>query len=431
MTGIPLEGKMSDARTFFESNLLAWLRPHEEAVKERANAVVDAVRQDLLFVAIDLDNDDDGQLIFETLNSLGTPLLPSDLVKNLLFRQALSDGLNTDNLYAAHWEMFEHESDYWRARVAIGRRERTRLDVFLQFYLTLKLAREPVMTHQFREYRDAFRDGKLGTTVEALADFAYHAKLYQGFEQAKTGAAGNLRHVLEVLDSSVPNPLVLGFSSKVGDSGDRTAMLAILESYLMRRFLCGLGTKQYNRTIADLIAKLNDIGWSSVNFRSLLLGLEGQNSLWPTDEAVIQRQAERAAYGNIRGVGLSLALSRVEESMRTEKSEGGWNTRTPLTIEHLMPQKWEEHWPLADPSNIESKHARNDQVNWIGNLTVLTKKLNSSISNGSWETKKRHLNEHTVLLMNSSLATSDSWDEERIRSRSASLGRRFCKIWLR
>jgi hypothetical protein len=431
MTDSAATGRFGEAAAYFRGVVRAWLGEVPDTAKEKAAAFVSTVRQDLVFVAIDLDNDDDGQLIFETLNSLGTPLLPSDLVKNLLFREAVAEGLDTDKVYRDYWQEFERDGDYWRAKTSVGRRERHRLDLFLQYYLTYKLGGEAVQAHQFRDYREAFRDGLFGTTLEAIADFARHANFFREFEQAKSGSAGSLRHVLDILDASVPNPLVLGIYANVESHAERAAMLATIESYLMRRFLCGLTAKNLNRVTADLIVTLRELGWTNATLQARLLTYEGNSTQWPDDGFVIWRQTASAAYGDIRGTGIAYVLSRVEASLRTGKSEAGWNTRSPLTLEHLMPQKWDEHWPLPEGSDETDRMARNALINRIGNLTILTKRLNSSISNGSWASKRRHLNEHTVLLMNSALAGLEVWDETAILARCEDLGNRFCKLWPR
>lgn len=431
MTDKAPAGLMSQAAEFFEDRVMDWLKPKADGVKDRADALVTALKQDLVFVAIDLDNDDDGQLIFETLNSLGTPLLASDLVKNLLFREAMAQKLNTEQLYTQNWEPFEKNHDYWRAKVKVGRRERTRLDLFLQYYLTYKLGKEPVLAHQFRDYRDAFRDGKFGSTSEAMADFARHAQLWKEFDQAKEGAAGSLRHVLDLMDASVPNPLILGFFANVPQGVERDQMLAMLESYLFRRLLCYLTTKRLNLTTADLITTLHKNGWNSQALKNALMVFEGNSTVWPDDNAVINRLCHKPLYNWVRGTSIAYALSRVEASMRTDKSERNWNPRTPLTIEHIMPQQWEENWPMREGSTDDDKDRRNELINHVGNLTVLTQKLNSSISNGPWQDKRTHLNRHTVLLINSALAGQETWNEDAIATRSADLSKRFCALWPR
>jgi len=431
MAGTSGESRMHEARAYFETKLAEWLKAGEVTTRDRADAMVAALKQDLVFVAINLDNDDDGQLIFETLNSLGTPLLPSDLVKNLLFRAAIDEDLDTNLLYDAHWQMFEADAAYWREVVTIGRRQRTRLDMFLQYYLTYKLRREPIQAHLFREYRDAHLDGLFGSTTKALSDFAAHARLFQEFDQAAHGdAAGSLRHVLNLLDASVPNPLVLGIYANVPAGTERDAMLASIESYLIRRFLCAYTTKAYNRIVAEVLSNLSKTEWSLDNLRANLLSYDGTTNGWPTDEEVSKRLREKNTYGDIRGVGIAFVLSRVENAMRGDKSEKHWNTRSPMTIEHIMPRQWKEHWRLASetPERVEQREAR---VNRIGNLTILTQKLNTSISNGPWVNKRTQLNAHTVLLMNSELAALEDWDEQQIDARTERLIGHILLAWPR
>ena len=83
------------------------------------------------------------------------------------------------------------------------------------------------------------------------------------------------------------------------------------------------------------------------------------------------------------------------------------------------------------PDDEEATRYREEMINRIGNLTVLTTKMNSSISNRSWNHKRGALNEHAVLLMNSALASLPDWNESSIEERSSKLGHQFCQIWPR
>lgn len=96
-----------------------------------------------------------------------------------------------------------------------------------------------------------------------------------------------------------------------------------------------------------------------------------------------------------------------------------------------MPRRWEEHWPLPALDDEMAKNARNDLLDRMGNLTVLTRKLNISISNGAWDVKRKHLQQHSVLLINSNLITRETWDEEAIEGRSLALADQFCRLWPR
>lgn len=116
---------------------------------------------------IDLDQDDDAQEIFETLNALGTPLLPADLVKNYLFRRAEALKENTEKLYSSYWQNFDVEKSYWREQVRQGRLKRARLDLFLNHYLALMTGDEIIISQMFLDYR-AFVENSTGMLPSQL-----------------------------------------------------------------------------------------------------------------------------------------------------------------------------------------------------------------------------------------------------------------------
>lgn len=99
------------------------------------------------------------------------------------------------------------------------------------------------------------------------------------------------------------------------------------------------------------------------------------------------------------------------------------------TVEHLMPQKWRKHWP-ADLTE-EQETARDSVLDQIGNLTLLTQKLNSKVSNGAWTTKRADLINHDdVLLTRDATALEPPvWDEEAIEARTCELVEEILTIW--
>jgi hypothetical protein len=102
-----------------------------------------------------------------------------------------------------------------------------------------------------------------------------------------------------------------------------------------------------------------------------------------------------------------------------------------LTVEHVLPQSWEAHWPLPDGADPEeARNERQNLLHTIGNLTLLSSKLNPMVSNGSWETKRAEISKHTVLHLNKALVESEHWDEEAIRARSRALLLRAERLWL-
>jgi hypothetical protein len=74
---------------------------------------------------------------------------------------------------------------------------------------------------------------------------------------------------------------------------------------------------------------------------------------------------------------------------------------------------------------------RDRLVHTLGNLTLLTGKLNSKVSNAAWNTKRAALQEHDVLKLNVDLlgTAGDTWTDAKIRGRTDALVTRVLAIW--
>ncbi len=114
-----------------------------------------------------------------------------------------------------------------------------------------------------------------------------------------------------------------------------------------------------------------------------------------------------------------MILEAIESQARTDLTE---EMALPpgLTVEHVMPQRWATTWPRpkATPgderTHQERVAARYDALHTVGNLTLVTGKLNPSMSNGSWPKKRSALRTHSALTLNREIAEAD----ERTRRRS-------------
>jgi len=104
--------------------------------------------------------------------------------------------------------------------------------------------------------------------------------------------------------------------------------------------------------------------------------------------------------------------------------------RGKLAIEHVMPRKWLTYWPLQEGTEAD----RDRIIHTLGNLTLLTGKLNSKVSNGAWRGnggKREGLEAHDVLLLNRELLkkAGDQWTDEAIRVRTRELADVIIEIW--
>jgi hypothetical protein len=109
---------------------------------ERLEALYHSLQTSLQFVVIELEDRDDPQVIFETLNARGQPLLPSDLIRNFIFLQA-SGTTDIDKLYNVYWKDFDEKviastsARFWHVEERQGRLVRPRIDLFIFHYLTM------------------------------------------------------------------------------------------------------------------------------------------------------------------------------------------------------------------------------------------------------------------------------------------------------
>jgi Protein of unknown function (DUF1524)/Protein of unknown function DUF262 len=420
------------AYLYFHDTASTWLKaPSEPDYAKRLKVLYEALKDRLSLVVIDLEPEDDAQEIFQTLNALGTPLLPADLVKNYLFHRAEGEELDTEKLYQLHWKQFDDERSHWRKEVGQGRFKRPRLDWFLQHYLTLVVGEEAVTTQLFSSFRDYVRKGKRSTS-EYLEEFESYARIYKSFEEfAKDTWAGSFFYRLGEMDTSTVFPLLLEVFKRhpsVEEEGGVRQVCQDLESFLVRRVVCQLTPKNYNRFFVDVIQKLqHEDDFSASAIRSLLLEQTVDTSRWPSDDEFRQAWITTPFYRRLYRRRVRMILEALDAAVQTDKTEKvAINEK--LTIEHLMPQEWEQHWPLNDGVDAE---LRNSLIHVVGNLTLLTKKLNPSVSNGPWDAKRKAILKHSAIALNRYFHEALTWTEDDIARRTDGFLQLALKIWPR
>lgn len=98
------------------------------------------------------------------------------------------------------------------------------------------------------------------------------------------------------------------------------------------------------------------------------------------------------------------------------------------STEHMMPQKWETNWNEDNLNDIESLQ-RHKKLRTLGNLTLVTKSLNSHMKNVAWEQKKIALKEHSFLNITTDYIDNEYWNEDKINERANDLADAALQIW--
>lgn len=428
---------IAQAYLYFFDELSQWVSTNDRLqVTVRVDALYGAIRDELLLVVIDLDEHDDAQEIFETLNALGTPLLTADLVKNYLFRLAERTKEDSAKLYKWYWAEFDKEKGYWRSDIRQGRLRRPRIDAFLHYYLTFHTKQEISAGQLFSAFRDFVGPSNGNTAGRHLAMFRSYADVYKSFDSFPEGSPEELFfYRLDALDISTAHPLLLEVFKRFAGAEHREQLEPILkdlESYFIRRTVCELTTKNYNKLFIDMLKSLAEKDdFSPLAIRSYFLAETSDTSRWPDDAEFAKAWTECRMYKKLKRSKLRVILEALELSLRTPKNEM-LDVPRELTIEHLMPREWERNWPLTPAEGMtldEASDARDELLNTIGNLTLLTKELNPAVSNGPWRKKRTEILKHSALNLNRELA--EDWTEEGIRDRTKALLPKALQLWKR
>lgn len=418
-----------------------------KSVEERLESLWQIVRGQLQVVVIDLDKDDETQVIFETLNARGEDLLPADLIKNFLFRRCVAAREDVEKLYAKHWRVFE--SDFWREEVKQGRLNRPRIDVFVQHYLTLMTREDVRSSHLFSAFKEFEARQEAGerssvrrpsTPAGHIESLARYGAVFQSFygTTGKSRLATFLRR-LDAMDTSTAHPFLLHACAELLPDGveQLSAVVDVLESFLVRRMICGLSPKNYNRLFVELIRATEEAGEISAAVVSSHLGrATGDSTRFPTDEEVRRALFNMPLYGRLPQYKLRVVLEGLDAHAHDAKSEHQALPEN-LTIEHVMPQKWETHWPVpvelaSDPiAKLDFTQKRDRAVNLLGNLTLITGSLNPSLSNGAWAAKRPELLKFSKLNLTRYFHGKDAdvWDEAAIEKRTEHLFQGVRAIW--
>ena len=370
----------------------------------------------LVIVDISLSRDQDNpQLIFESLNSTGRELSQADLIRNFIL-MGLEPQLQT-KLYEQYWRPME--VDFGQEAYA------THFDGFMRHYLTVKTGDIPNVREVYDAFKQYARSPKV-TGIEALvADIrtlaGYYCAMALGAEQDQ-----NLReafHDIRELKVDVAFPFLLelydDYDTQVLSKPELLQAVRLVESYVFRRAVCSIPTNSMNKTFATFGRALKkDRYLESMQAHFLLLPSYRR---FPDDDE-FKRELQLKDLYNFRN--RSYWLRRLENHSRKE--------RVPVdeyTIEHILPQngnlsaQWKtELGPQWEPIQKTYLHT-------LGNLTLTG--YNSEYSDRPFAEKREMPGgfAESPLHLNQGLGNLQHWNEEAIRQRGEKLAAQAVNVW--
>ncbi|GAA7087729.1 hypothetical protein HpBGD13_06840 [Helicobacter pylori] len=369
----------------------------------------------LMIVEIALNDKDDPQLIFESMNSTGKDLTQTDLIRNYILM-----GLEPKEqkiFYEKYWRAMEEEFE---------QSEREKLfNKFVRHYLTIK-TREIPNTNKVYEAFKRYQQERGIETEALLQDLQKYCGYFCQivFKKEADKDLNKALGFLVDLKMDVVYPLLLELYSDYSDGvlskQDFIPIIYLIESYICRRAVCGLGANGLNKIFAFFtrhIQKNEYFESLEAYFGSLIKGKrfpdddEFKDS-FTTKELCSSNKTEKARY----------YLERLENFDTKEPV----NTKE-YTTEHIMPQTLTPEWKRDLGGNFQAIHDK--YLHTIGNLTLTG--YNSEYSNRSFQ-EKRYMKggfKDSPLRLNQGLRDLESFGEEEIEKRANDLADWALKIW--
>lgn len=372
----------------------------------------------LMVVDIALSRDQDNpQLIFESMNSTGKELSQADLIRNFIL-MGLDPNLQT-RLYEDYWRPMEQGF----GQEAYG----TQFDGFMRHYLTVRtgdIPREREVYEAFKDYSRTtpVRNAGIEALVKEIRAFArYFCALALGTEE---GAILSLAfHDLRELKVDVAYPFLLelyhDYASGTFSAVDFAAAVRLIEAYVFRRAICAIPTNSMNKTFATFSKVLKkDRYFESIQAHFLMLPSYRR---FPRDDEFHRDLHTRDLY-NFRS--RSYWLRRLENHGRKE--------RVPVdeyTIEHILPQNPDLPAAWRTALGAEWQRVQQQWLHTLGNLTLTG--YNAEYSDHSFAEKRDMPGgfKQSPLKLNAGLGQLEAWNEAAIQDRAGRLADQALAVW--
>lgn len=410
-----------------------------------------------ILVVIDLDDNDQEQKIFDTINSSGVRLTSTDIIKNALYQKLIELTKDSDKIaeyYKRTWaETFEKDDSvvaYWNKEKSMGRLWRQNSELLLQTVAIIKGIFDVDKKHTIQQLADLYKTEIEDYTEQQLYDFieeiTKYANIYkehipdfngkENFEYNNTEIEAVEQRVLHILDKndiSTFNPYIIYiFNTYEGQDKVIIEKLREIEKYVMTYLITKKPTKNFNK---DCTTFIND-----------KTGNEIKNRLKDFTNAELKAGIV-SKVSNKLGAEI---LFWIELKRRLAPKYDTKTLQFNYQLEHIMPQKWETNWSNVDyvdeqgnilQKNDDNKSRRYEKVYSLGNMTLLNGRLNAAISNNAFKLKMKGDKKKSGVIKYSSLSvTKDDlvaniydqdkeWNEKTIIERENYLGNEVVELW--
>ncbi|GAA7050060.1 hypothetical protein ID0181_09300 [Helicobacter pylori] len=310
---------------------------------------------------------DDPQLIFESMNSKGIELTQTDLIRNYIIME--TEVGKQEDFY----------NQYWRAMEEDFKQNEKLFDRFVRHYLTIKTGKIPNEKRVYEAFKDYQQKEGIGIE-DLLKDLQKYCGYFCqiAFKKEADKDLNKALGFLVDLEMDVIYPLLLELYSDYSDGvlskDDFRRSIALIESYICRRAVCGLGTNSLNKVFPFVTKKINKVQYlESIKAHFVCLT---EKQRFPNNDEFKDCFITIDFYGFKKKEYFFERLENFDRKERVYIHE--------YTIEHIMPQTLESEWKKDLGQDYERIHAQ--YLHTIGNLTLTG--YNSEYNNKSFQEKR-------------------------------------------
>lgn len=400
-----------------------------------------AIAHRLSVIAIETKNNDDTNAIFESLNAKGRPLTQLDLLRNYIF---MTIGSNADQVLKDEWMPIEktHLPD---------RRD-------MEAFVWAEVVSRGTNVLQKRTYRTVQSElREAGGTAMAAENYVKRLKrrapLFAQIVQPEKASNHKLRKALDGLSRAggkTARPMVLWLFEQEHEErctiDDVIACITHLESFVVRRFLCGLPPNNLNSMLGIMLSRLNNttgpLGPQAGTVEQrLIAALLSVPKDWPDDTTLMEGIKDHDFYHNgdtrqrmhvLRSIDLSYGYDLLPGYEESDKS-----------IEHILIQasaQKDAAAPWVSDLTALGQNFSAIQDRWLhtlGNLTLIAPADNSSLGSSRFAHKAMVYKTLSYKMtkdvgeLGTIVAGDVLWGGDEIEARAEELAARCSTIWPR
>lgn len=430
------KGRVKDAYDYFLNKLC------DPKIKDKANELIRFMNNHVYLVRITVEEQENEQQIFDTINSLGQDLTTGELLKNYLFNDGNVELYDTK--WAPTFEKGGNDYNYWTDQLTKGRLKANNIEMFFYYFMLIKMQSPEIRTSLsptekkhfrkqeglFESYKCLIRNHNIETNslIDEIVEYAkiYHSCFNQDILKealVKYPSIQRISFIMFAQGTWTPVPYLLYILKNVSSETERVHIFGYIENYLVRRMVC----KSKNNNYSDLFSE-NLVGQAISSFNSLKEYLNDSESrgtlLMPTDKEVMEAMQNKDLRKESTLL-LYLLESKVNPNFTNSTFNNGY---AEFGIEPLMPIKYDnENWPKTESYETET---RDVLIRTLGNqMLVRGNKLSSTKSLMKWSKKREHLKNLVQDLSLSHVIQWQNWNEDVIIKRNDLLGKKINEIW--